>query len=105
MKPRAIFLAATAAAATLQLAPVAQAQEHARRMLPGARWQMLSEAERAKLRAAHQQALQDAQVRAARERLIQARREFRDVMRPAMLRADPSVQPILEKLRAEHRQR
>jgi phosphoglycolate phosphatase-like HAD superfamily hydrolase len=92
-------------AATLQFAPAAHGQEQGRRMPPGARWQMLSDGERAKLRAAHQQALQEAQVRAAHERLIQARREFRDVMQPAMVRADPSVQPILEKLRANRRQR
>jgi hypothetical protein len=43
----------------------------------------------------------DPAVRAARDRLRQARREFRDVMRPALLKADPSIQPILEKMRPE----
>jgi hypothetical protein len=94
------------AAATLQLASVAHAQEQqTRRATLNPRWQMLSETERAKLRAAHQQAMQDAQVRAAHERLIEARREFREVMRPALLKADPSVQPILEKLRTSRRPR
>lgn len=92
-------------AAVFQIASVAHAQDQGRRVPPGARWQMLSDGERAKLRAAHQQAMQDAQVRAAHERLIQARHEFRDVMQPALLRADPSVQPILEKLRANRRPR
>src|SRR3954466_2753143 len=93
-----------AIAAALFVSPTVQAQEP-HRMAPGARWQMLSDGERAKLRAAHQQAMQDAQVRAAHERLIQARRDFRDVMQPAMLRADPSVQPILEKMRTARRPR
>lgn len=100
-----VMLCVTLGAAVLQLAPAANAQDPARRAAASARWQMLSDGERAKLRAAHQQALQDARVRAAHERLIQARREFRDVMQPAMLRADPSVQPILEKLRAGRRPR
>ena len=66
-----------------------------------ARLASLSEDERARLRAAYQKALQDPAVQAAREKMKQARREFRGVMRPALLKADPSVQPILEKLRAE----
>ena len=61
----------------------------------------LTEDERARLRAAHQKAMQDPAVQAAREKLKQARREFREIMRPALLKADPSIQPILDKLRAE----
>ena len=66
-----------------------------------ARLANLTEDERARLRAAYQKASQDPAVQAAREKLKQARREFREVMRPALLKADPSIQPILEKLRAE----
>jgi hypothetical protein len=110
MKTKVLLLCAATVAAALQFAPCAAGQDRGdradRRPLErGARWQSLSEPERAKLRAAHEQALQDAQVRAAHERLIQARREFRDVMRPALLKADPSVQPILEKLRGGRRNR
>jgi hypothetical protein len=61
----------------------------------------LTEEERSKLRAAHHKAMTDPAVKEAHERLKQARREFRDVMHPALLKADPSIQPILEKLRAE----
>ena len=61
----------------------------------------LTEDERARLRAAHQKAMADPAVQAAREKLKQARREFREVLRPALLKADPSIQPILEKLRPE----
>ena|ERR1051326_7584639 len=71
------------------------------RMERRARWASLTEEERAKLKAAHQKALADPAVWAARERLIKARREFREVLRPALLKADPSLQPILEKLRPE----
>jgi len=61
----------------------------------------LTEDERARLRAAHQKAMTDPAVQAARQKLQQARREFREVMRPALLKADPSVQAILDKLRPE----
>jgi hypothetical protein len=64
-------------------------------------WSKLTDDERAKLRSAHQKALSDPSVKAAHERLKQARREFRDVMGPAMLKADPSIQPLLEKLLAD----
>jgi hypothetical protein len=47
----------------------------------------------------------DPAVQAAREKLRQARREFRDIMRPALLKADPSIQPILDKLKAERPER
>ena len=66
-----------------------------------ARWSSLTEEERMKLKAAHQKSMADPAVQAAHDRLKQARREFREVMRPAMLKADPTVQPILDKLRTE----
>jgi Spy/CpxP family protein refolding chaperone len=61
----------------------------------------LTEDERTRLEAAHQKAMADPAVQAAREKLKQARHEFREVLRPALLKADPSLQPILDKLRAE----
>jgi hypothetical protein len=70
-----------------------------------ARLANLTEDERARLRAAYQKALQDPAVQTAREKMKQARREFREVMRPALLKADPSVQSILEKLRAERQEK
>lgn len=66
-----------------------------------ARFANLTEDERARLRSAHQKAMTDPAVQAARERLRQARREFREILRPALLKADPSLQPILDKLRSE----
>ena len=108
MKARLIVVPILAGA--LQFAPNAVAQERPDRPFRfqnerRARLANLSEEERAKLRAAHQQAMADPAVQAARDRLRQARREFRDIMRPAMLKADPSIQPILDKLRAERQRR
>jgi hypothetical protein len=94
-------------AAVVQIAPTLLAQSPPDRpprqfqMERRARWANLSEEDRAKLKAAHQKAMADPAVRAARDRLRQARREFRDVLRPALLKADPSLQPILEKMRPE----
>jgi Spy/CpxP family protein refolding chaperone len=66
-----------------------------------ARFANLTDDERARLRNAHEKAMMDPAVQAARERLRQARREFREILRPALLKADPSIQPILDKLRSE----
>ena len=99
------FLIASLATATLQLAPLSFAQSpddgnfgghrrHARFLAN------LSGDERAKLRAAHQQAMADPAVQAAKDRQRQAAREFRDLKRARMLQADPTIQPILEKLPA-----
>ena len=49
--------------------------------------------------------MQDPAVQAARDKLRQARREFREVLRPALLKADPSIQPILDKLRPDKTER
>lgn len=108
MKAKLTFLLVPTLALTLQFASSIGAQpppgdrpfrpfQNERR----ARFANLSEEERTKLRAAHQKAMEDPAVRAAQEKLRQARREFRQLMRPAMLKADPSIQGILDKLRAE----
>jgi hypothetical protein len=107
MKAKLTFLLVPALAAELQFAPSGLAQSPLDRparhfqMERRARWNSLNEEERAKLKAAHQKVMADPAVRAAREKLRQARREFREVMRPALLKADPSLQPILEKMRPE----
>jgi hypothetical protein len=62
------------------------------------RFANLSADERQKLQAAHEKAMQDPAVRAAHDKMRQARREFRDAARSAMLKADPSIQPILDKV-------
>ena len=109
MKAKLTFLLVPALAAALQFAPTVLAQSPADKparqfqMERRARWASLNNEERSKLKAAHQKAMDDPAVRAARDKLKQARREFREVLRPAILKADPSVQPILEKMRAERR--
>ncbi|MDQ6862095.1 MAG: hypothetical protein M3032_13200 [Verrucomicrobiota bacterium] len=102
------LLIVSALAAAFQIVPLAQAQtgdahgfrrqqRHAK-MLAN-----LSPDERAKLRAAHQRAMADPGVQAAKDRQRQAAREFRELRRAKMIEADPSVQPILDKVRANSR--
>jgi Spy/CpxP family protein refolding chaperone len=109
MKAKLNFLLVAALASVSQFAPSLPAQppdrpeksfrpfQNERR----ARFANLTDDERARLRNAHQKAMMDPAVQAARERLRQARREFREILRPALLKADPSVQPILDKLRPD----
>lgn len=102
MKTKAFLLAAMLATA-LPLAPCAFAQNpdtqrQGRRFKHERMLANLSPEERTKLRAAHQKAMADPSVQAAKDRMRQARREFRDLRRQSMLRADPSIQPILDKL-------
>jgi Spy/CpxP family protein refolding chaperone len=109
MKAKLIYLLVPALLGGLQFAPNLLAQPPDRPDRPlrqfqnerRPRWANLTEEERSKLRAAHEKAMADPAVRAAQEKLRQARREFREVMRPALLKADPSIQPILDKLRPE----
>ena len=73
----------------------------------GRRWEQrlanLSPEERQKLQAARQRAMQDPAVQAAHDKMRQVHKEFRDAMRAAMLKADPSIQPILNKIPAPNR--
>jgi hypothetical protein len=62
----------------------------------------LSEEERTRLHSAHQNAFQqDPNLAASRARYLNARKEFREKLRGALLKADPSVQPILDKIHRE----
>lgn len=96
-----LFTTMSILAIAVQLAPLVQAQdeEQGRR---GRRWEQrlanLSTEEREKVRAAHRKAMGDPSVEAARARMRQAHKEFRDAMHAAMLKADPSIQPILNKI-------
>jgi hypothetical protein len=58
----------------------------------------LSQEEKDKLRAASEKAQQDEKVKAAREKMETAGKEFRETMQAAQIAADPSVEPILKKL-------
>ena len=97
------LLTILAAAVAFQFAPLASAQEpdasdyrrggrHAK-MLAN-----LSADERARFRAAHRQAMADPAVQAAKDRQIAAAREFRELKRSRMLQADPTIQPILDRM-------
>jgi Spy/CpxP family protein refolding chaperone len=111
MKAKLTYLLVPAVACVAQWVPGALAQQSPDRSDRPFRqfqnerrarlWANLTEDERARLRAAHQKAMAYPAVQAAREKLKQARREFREVLRPALLKADPSIQPILDKLRPE----
>lgn len=60
----------------------------------------LSPEEREKLKAAHEKAMQDPKVQAAHETLAAAQKAFQDALKAALLQADPSLGPILEKMEA-----
>ncbi|MGZ5024227.1 MAG: hypothetical protein ACXWBS_05120 [Chthoniobacterales bacterium] len=89
---------------SLQLAPILRAQE-----LDGsdiaaelrdreARINKLSIEDQLKIRAAQQKAAQDPEVKAALEKRNQAIREYRAVVRASMIKADPSIAPLIEKV-------
>ena len=60
----------------------------------------LAPAERQQLMEAHKKAEQDPAVIAAHEAAKAAHKEMRDAMRAAMLKADPTIGPVLDKLDA-----
>jgi Spy/CpxP family protein refolding chaperone len=64
----------------------------------GAEMANLTPDEKQKMEAAHQKAMQDPAVQAAHEKLKAARKEFRESMHAAMVKADPTIQAILSKL-------
>jgi Spy/CpxP family protein refolding chaperone len=99
-----IALVIAASAAALQLIPAVHAedsQKHfgGRKDHHGLRdhFASLTEEEKSRLKAAHQKAMEEADVKAAHEKLKAARQEFHQAMKAAMLKADPTIQPLLEK--------
>jgi len=68
----------------------------------GGRWQNrmtnLSPDDQQKLTAARQKAMQDPTVQAAEEKMKEARRAYMSSVRAAMLKADPSIQSVLDKM-------
>ena len=59
--------------------------------------------ERGQLKAARQKVAQDPKVKEAEEKFRQASREFHATMKEALLAADPSLGPVLEKLQKRHK--
>jgi len=94
-------------ALAFQFVPAIRAQDDDEQGKRGRRWEQrlanLSPEERQKFEAARQKAMQDPSVQAAHDKMRQAHQEFQDAMRAAMLKADPSIQPILNKMPAGHR--
>ena len=89
--------------AALQIAPITFGQDENEPGKGGRhhheeRFANLSADEREKLKAAHQKAMQDPVVQAAQEKMRQADNEFRGTLHASMLKADPSIQPILDKM-------
>jgi hypothetical protein len=58
----------------------------------------LSQEDQMKIRALRARAMQDPAVQAARQKKERANKEYRDALRAAMLKLEPSVKPILEKI-------
>jgi hypothetical protein len=58
----------------------------------------LSAEERQKFESARHQAMQDPAVRSARDKMRQAHREFNEALRATILKNDPSMKPILDKM-------
>lgn len=59
----------------------------------------LTPEEREKLKTAAAKAMQDPKVKAARDKVEAASKEFRDAVEAAQIAADPSIEPIVAKLR------
>jgi hypothetical protein len=58
----------------------------------------LTPEERQKMMNARRQAMNDPSVTAARDKAQAASKEFHEAMEAAMLKADPSLKPILDKM-------
>lgn len=63
------------------------------------RYMALTPEEKTKIRAANKAARQDPAVKAAEATRATDKQAYRQALRAAMLKADPSVEPILEKMR------
>jgi hypothetical protein len=102
MKTRAPVLIAVAAFAYLGLVQFVPAQESTEKSAPHGGWrkwiELLPGGEQVKLKAVHALAMEDPAVRAADEKRKQAEKEFHDILRATMLKIDPAVQPILDKM-------
>jgi Spy/CpxP family protein refolding chaperone len=95
-------------AAALQIAPIAYTQGGGGRQRGGGAGggggQMgnLTPEERQKVMNARKSAMQDPSVSSARQKLQAAQKEFHEALDAAMLKADPSLKPILDKMPKGH---
>jgi hypothetical protein len=103
MKTRASTVIFAAVLACVSFLPMARGEDSAEKDPPHQsafrKWlELLPGGDQTKLKAVHALAMEDAAVKAAEEKRKQAEKEFHDVLRATMLRIDPSVQPILDKM-------
>ena len=89
-------------AAILQAAPLAMSQPSpggpGKNFKQNQRLANLSPEEREKVKKARKQAAQDPQVKAARDKVKAANKELRSAVEAAMVKADPSIKAVLDKL-------
>jgi len=99
-----LLIAISILAAALQVAPVAYTQGRQRGGGAGGGGQMgnLTPEERQKVMNARRQAMNDPSVSSAREKAQAAQKEFKEALDAAMLKVDPSLKPILDKMPKGH---
>ena len=105
------FCAALISAAFFVTGSLAQAEDpagkHHKRHKVQEWLSLLSDEDRAKLRAAKEQAMKDPAVQAANQQRKQAEAEYRELLHKEMLKTDPSIKPLLDTItdlekRADH---
>lgn len=88
-----------------QLAPLARADEvdgsdlRREEQERESRFNKLTTEEQLRIRAAHKKAAEDPAVVEAMKKRNQAIQDFRTVLRASMLKADPTIEPLLDKIR------
>jgi hypothetical protein len=91
------FCAALIGAAFFAIGSLAHAEDPAGKHHKVQEWlSLLSEVDRAKLRAAKEQAIKDPGVQAANQRRKQAEAEYLELLHKEMLKIDPSLKPLLD---------
>ena len=80
------------------VSPVVAGEKHGRHEKLREWLGLLSEQDRAKYKAAKKQAMLNAEVQAANERRRKVDAEYRHLLHAEMLRIDPSVRPLLDKV-------
>jgi hypothetical protein len=102
MKTRALFLIIAVAFAYLGLVQFVPAEESAEKDSHRGGWrkwiELLPGGDKVKLKAVHALAMEDPAVKAADEKRKLAEKEFHDTLRATMLKIDPTVQPILDRM-------
>ena len=103
MRTSSLVLITLVVSSCLGLVRQVRAQDNVEKGNPHGRWKeiidQLPGGERVKVKAVHALAMEDRAVRVANEKRKQADTKFHDILRATMLRIDPTIQPILDKVR------